>query len=492
MGVVQNKSSFLNAVLLSLDNKINEQRINNSNEFKRYIVSHLENKPDDFKKLNDGNIALKYKELSEYTKMLLDTSIYWTDIVDIIQRLAHVNVMVLDIPYKFSESTKIADYENIKLICNPNVKLNKKNPFIILMKRVNTFEVIVLMKGDGESNKIKTTFQYTGKESKRGELGLVDFFLDYHTDSCVRENVFPESFPYVEMFTVQELIKILSDTKQSIIAQVVNVFNKTEFVLTRKGILIPTKESGIVSKIPVISTSDLEAANKLLTIDLYKTGVKQLNNIFKEKSISKRVSLLGVTLEGSRVTSVLTSFGQLVPVKNTEFVPDYQSFGNNELKVLDFKYYPDVNKALSRQSEGNDQEKYSAYIQGMKTTLYKIKTRLAKAISESDTTKDNIMTIIKDTKLPMFQKIEDIVRIFDTILDTYTPDDSQSFGNVLDFLLRNIANEVINDNVENLLLNNLVVSDVFNPNEVIKRDKESVLLSIDEIKKWIKTYKREM
>ncbi len=487
MGVVQNKSAFLNAILLSLDNKINGQRINNSIEFKRYIVSHLENKPDDFKKLNDGNIALKYKELSEYNKILLDTSIYWTDVVDIIQRLAQVNVMVLDIPYKFSESTKIADYDNIKLICNPNVKLNKKNPFIILMKRINTFEVIILMKGETESNKIQSTFNYIGKESKRGELGLVDFFLDYHTDSCVRENVFPESFPYVEMFTVPDIIKILSDTKQSIIAQVVNAFNKTEFVLTRKGILIPTKESGIVSNIPVISTSDLEAANKLLSINLYKTGVKQLNNIFKEKSISKQLSLLGVTVEGSRVTSVLTSFGQLVPVKNTEFVPD-------ELKVLDFKYYPDVNKALSKQSEGNEQKAYSAYIQGMRSTLYKIKTRLAKAISESDTTKDNIMTIIKDTKLPMFQKIEDIVGIFYTILDTNTEvsDDSQSFGNVLDFMLRNIANEVINDNVENLLLNNLVVSDVFNPNEVIKRDKESVLLSIDEIRKWIKTYKREM
>lgn len=477
MGVVQNKSAFFNSILLALDSKVNEQRFNNSNEFRKYIVSHLENKPEDFKKLNDGNIALKYKQLAEYNKMLMDSStvVYWGDVVDIVQRLCNVNIMVLDIPYKFSESTKIADYDNIKLICSPNVKLNKKNPFIVLLKRINTFEVIIFMKGVDGSNKIQTTFQNGNKQ------GVVDFFLDYHTDSCVRENVFPEAFPYTEMLTIDKLTNILKGTKQEVLAQIVNAFNKTEFAVTRKGVLIPTKESGIITGITTLTIQDFEAVDRLLTINTYKIGVKQLNAIFKEKSVKVRLNLLGITLEQGLVTSVLTSFGQLVPLKQTEFVPD------DDLKVLDFKYYPDVNKALRTQSTENEQVEYSAYIKTLKTIMYNIKMILAKAISDSEDTKEVILSIIKETNTSRSKKIDDIVSIFETMITQ----NEQVSEYLLDFMLREIANEVINDNVENLLLNNLVVSDVFNPNEVIKRDQETVLLSIDEIKKWIKTYKRQ-
>jgi hypothetical protein len=475
MGVVQNKSAFFNSVLLALDNRVNGQRLDNSIEFRKYIVSHLQNNPDNFKKLNDGNVALKYKMLSEYNKMLLDSSsvINWTDVVDVIQRLAGVNIMVLDIPYKLSESTKLADYENIKLICNPNVKLNKKNPFIILLKRMNTFEVIIFMKGD--TNKVYTTFAYKNKR------GVVDFFLDYHTDSCVRENVFPESFPYTEMLSIEELTKALRGTKQEVLAQVINAFNKTEFAITRKRVLVPVKEGGIITGLPTLSIQHLENEDRLLTIDSYKRGVQLLNSIFQEKSLKIRLNLIGITTHNGLITSVLTSFGQLVPVKQTEYDPA------NKLQVLDFKYYPDVNKALRDQSYltiENEQAKYSAYIKTLKNTMYNIKTTLAKEISENEATKLSIIDTIKDTKKSRFQKIEDVVLVFKTIL-------GEQSDNLLDFMLREIANEVINDNVENLLLNNMVISDVFNPNEIIKRDQESVLLSIDEIKKWVKTYKRE-
>lgn len=489
MGVVQNKSAFFNSILLALDSKLDGHYINNSTEFRKYIVAHLENKPEDFKKINDGNIALKYKQLSEYNKMLLDSSsvVFWVDVVDVIQRLAHINVMVLDIPYKFSESTKIADYDNIKLICNPNVKLNKKNPFVMLLKRINTFEVVIFMKNTDNkpldvdsTNKIQTIFEYGNKDN------VVDFFLDYHTDSCVRENVFPEAFPYTEMLSISELTNVLKDTKQQVLAQVINVFNKTDFAITRKGVLVPTKESGILTGLPTLTLQDLEAADRLLSVETFILGVKHLNVVFKEKHVKTRMNLLGVTLDRGHVTSVLTSFGQLVPVKQTEFVP------NNELKVLDFKYYPDVNKHLRNtpNTNTNEQARYSAYIKSLKTMMYSIKSLLAKEISENEDTKSLITSIIKDTTASRFKKLEDIVSIFETFVGPESFKNEDVSADVFDFMLREIANEVIHDNVENLLLNNLVVSDVFNPNEVIKRDQESVLLSIDEIKKWIRTFKR--
>ena len=48
---------------------------------------------------------------------------------------------------------------------------------------------------------------------------------------------------------------------------------------------------------------------------------------------------------------------------------------------------------------------------------------------------------------------------------------------------------MINDNIENLLLNNLVTSEIFNPDEIIKRNNESIWLNLDDIKKWIQKFK---
>ena len=57
-----------------------------------------------------------------------------------------------------------------------------------------------------------------------------------------------------------------------------------------------------------------------------------------------------------------------------------------------------------------------------------------------------------------------------------------------DLELSDIANEVINDNVENLLLNNVVIENVYNPNEIKHTDTESIWLNINDITNWFKKY----
>ena len=61
----------------------------------------------------------------------------------------------------------------------------------------------------------------------------------------------------------------------------------------------------------------------------------------------------------------------------------------------------------------------------------------------------------------------------------------------MQFILKHIANEMINDNIEHLLLNNLITSNVFNPDEIVKRNNESIWLNLDDIKKWIKKFKQQ-
>ena len=86
----------------------------------------------------------------------------------------------------------------------------------------------------------------------------------------------------------------------------------------------------------------------------------------------------------------------------------------------------------------------------------------------------------------MIDKIEKTNAI-KNILTGYLTEENKKIKDI-DFILNIIANEIINDNVENLLLNNLITSETFNPNETTKRSTESVLLNIHDIKKWINKF----
>jgi hypothetical protein len=59
---------------------------------------------------------------------------------------------------------------------------------------------------------------------------------------------------------------------------------------------------------------------------------------------------------------------------------------------------------------------------------------------------------------------------------------------VTDLDLSHIANEVINDNIEKLLLNNIVIESSYNPNEINYKNTESIWLNINDITKWFKKY----
>lgn len=472
MGIVQNNAAFLNAILLALENNIGNKTLNNSNEFKKYIVNYLNENTNDYPKLNGGNISLKYGKLQNYIDYILETKniLVWNDLIDIIQRISNTNILIIDIPYKSSDSTNIADYENITLICNPYIKYNKSNDYIILIKRLNTFEVIINMM---EDNLIQSKFKYN--ESDSVNTNIINFLLDYYQSSCVRENVFPEAFSFDELYTLSELNNILKDTEHSIIAQVINKFKKVVYIMTKKGVLIPIKETGITSIGKTVTLQSLDDNKKLLNLDQYITGIKTLNKI-----LDKDIIIKGITLDKNEITSILTNYGQHIPLSKTIYNDSY------DFKILDYKYYMDIDDILFNDNSDiqNKGKEWYLKIKELKNKIYQTKTNIGSRIWNDENAKARIIAINTSTQMPRIQKIKEIVDIFKTVLGyMFTENDLN------DFILKTIANDVINDNVENLLLNNLVTSDVFNPDEIIKRDSESILLSIDDILRWFKKVK---
>jgi len=515
-------SSFINAVLYGSNYKIR-----NANDFIKHIIEYLEKNPTVFQKLNSGDMIRKYGSLENFIKNIRNSP--WFDLLDITQRIVKCNVIIINIPY-IANKVEL-DYENTQLHCAYNVSMDIANPYVILIKKKNIFENVIEM--DNKKNIVAFNFNLN-------KSNVVNFLVNFYDSTCIKEDLFPENFQYMKLYTNDELHNYVKGTVVDIKLQLLNEFNKVNMVVMSNGVLLPIKQNGIKEYAPFTSLEEY-LVNNLLTLDDYIRGLKLINRF-----IPRPIEILGVTLdEKDRYSSIQTNFGILIPVKPTK--RDDALF---KYPILNFKYYGDADKRYKMDSVDRDVEYklgrvifnddkvivyirqrlkdvtlsvedktieiiklfkkivdhfygdqkqlfsdeklkriaekyvinmgvvYSDIMREMKHKIYKLKQTLASIISNDDTLTRDIKVINKMTNINKLEKIERIVKIFTGVLP-----------NVDNFILKHIANEVINDNIENTLLNNMVVPDEFDPNEIMQKDWESVLLNIEDIKNWIKKYK---
>ncbi len=491
-GVNQNELSFLNCILEAIDHKTNSITINNITELKRYLITYLKNNTDEFNKLNNGNINLKYESIDEYIESI-ENYINWKDIIDLITRVLKCNIFILDVPYTETESTKIFDYNNIKLVCNFYTLIDKTNPFIILIKKQNAFELVIYntgIKWNKTSQKIEIlkdkqikptiNFVFNYNSNDTVNTNIVNFLLEYNNNSCVKENEYPENFKYDQLYDINDLVKILNKTPNEIDLQLVNSFNKVNYVVTKNKIIIPIKESGIID-LPKVQFEDYIDTN-LLNINEYNTQIKNLNKFLKTTPIK----LLGITSNNeNKINSVMTNFGQFIPLNPIDINKLKES-----LEILPIKYYYDIDQFLSNKKQNiNEEREWNKNIDSLNDEIYKIKKYLGESFLNDNTSKNNLLNIIKTPIISRSDKINNIVNYLQQKLNLQNEFDITSSN--ISFILKHIANEMINDNIENLLLNNLITSNIFNPDEIIKRNNESIWLNLDDIKKWIKKFKTQ-
>lgn len=496
-GVNQNQLSFFNCILEAIENKIDNTTINNTSELKRYLINYLQTSPTEFDKLNGGTISLKYSTIDEYINEIEHKTINWKDTIDLISRALKCNLVILDIPYIETESTKTFDYNNTKIICNLAVAIDKTRPFIILIKKQQSFEIIVyntgvkwdqsliIPKNKNKDSKIKINFVFNYDLNDTVETNIVNFLLDYYSSTCIKENEYPDNFAYDELYDINKLIKLLDKSPHQIYFQLVNSFNKVNLLVTKRGFIIPIKESGIIN-IPRVSFEEYikkditSQKDLLLDINKYNNYLVEVN-----KYLSIPIKLLGVTVDNaSKVNGVLTNFGQIIPLKPIDI-----SKMEITLNTLPIKYYYDVDQFLAgKEKIINPETEWNNNIELFKDKIYKIKKNLGEKISSDQETKTSILRIIKNPSVSRSEKID---KIIDYLIKSISQDTNTTNDADLDFILRHIANEIINDNVENLLLNNLVTPSSFNKDEIVKRNNESVWLNIDDIRKWIKKFKSQ-
>lgn len=518
-------SSFINAVLYG-----SNYRIKNANDFIKYIIEYLEGNPDDFQKLNGGDIVRKYGSLKSFIKNIRNSS--WHDLLDITQRLVGCNVLVINIPY-IPNKVEL-DYKNTRLHCAYNVKMDNRYPYVILIKKKNIFENVIEM--DNDKNIVAYNFKYDSNSDIRGNV--INFLLEFYDSTCIKEDIFPENFQYDKLYTNDELHGFVKGTPVDIKVQLLNQYNKVNMVVTNNGVILPIKQNGIKDYAPFVSLEDYLRDN-LLTLEEYIRGINLIN-----KYIPNPIKILGVTVEDNKYTAVQTNFGILIPVKLS--VKDDTIF---KYPVLNFKYYSEadkkykmdvidgdieyklgsvifnddkvikyvrqriINKEMSedekidemvklfRKIEGHFYNKdrfdevklkgiakkyiinmsvvYTDIMKSMRDKIYKIKLKLASVISINEELIEKIRNINKSVDMNKSEKINRIVKIFKGIIRE----------DVNELVLKHMANEVVNDNIENALLNNMIVPDEFNADEIMMKETESVLLNIEDIKNWVKKYK---
>jgi len=471
MGIVQNNTSFLNILLLAMDNEIRGDTINNHNEFKKIILDYLFKHEQEFAKLNNGDISIKYNNIQNYINYINNTDIFlnWFELIDLLERILKVNILIIDTT------------EQTRILCRP-IPLNPKKfnrPFIVLLKKKNTFEIIVKLK-ISQKNEIIKHYSYNDK--------FIKFLVEYYTKTCIKKNIYPENYPYIPIYTHAFIISKLNTQNTfarllgNIKYQVKNDFNKVNLLMTKRGILIPILETGIIDnpEIKVISfTSLIRQYNKLLTLKDYINSFKTFNKLMENTNDFNKIKIIGlVTSNIPQIGGIVTNFNYIIPYKKTD---DTLTQNYN---ILNYRYYLDADTTLSGQDTTTTSSPFNNYIyasEDLRNKLFNLKKIVGNKISDSPSQKEYIEKLIKRTDMSKSDKMIEMLDIFNNLR-------IQSEDNIT--LLKVIANEILNDNKERLILNNIITSDTFNKNEVIIRDGESILLNIDDIRKWVKKYQQ--
>ena len=491
MGVNQTDNAFLNSILLSLscshknsniNISIDKNEIYSSYDFKKYIINYLNKNTNIFLQINNGDLYNKYLTINNYIKNVLNADIInLSEILELIEHIINKNIIIFEID----------KYNEIKLFCKKNMKKSNNNNYILLLKKETNYELII--EKNNEDN-IKCQFN---KNSK-----LVNFIIEYYNDTCIKINNYPTNFEkqYIPLLDYKQIINLLiNNTDLGYIKfQIINNFNKINYLMTNRGFIIPILETGIINikneqnnSIKILQISSLiEQKNKLLNLNNYINGLKYFNKIS-----NLNVKIIGIAKSNIQdIGGLLLNFGLMIPFQINNTKLEEEEIKKRKLKKLEYKYIINIDKNLASDNiNSNNSTNTFKTFNNNQNKLYNdiiyIKTYITKNLLDENI-KNNIKTIIKSKEINNGTKIEKILEILNNNINF----SELSLNNErLQTLLKHIINEMLLDNYENLLLNNIIVDDnnSLRNNDVKITDSESLLLNINDIYQWVKKFKNE-
>jgi hypothetical protein len=514
IGVFQNNNAFLNTILLGMKS---DYHLDGIIQFKQLLSKYLDSNKEEFIKLNNGDIFIKYKSVENYKNVLNDIKKYinWYDFIDLLEKALNINIIILE------ENILDKNKYETRMVCRSNKKFNE-NPTLIVLKTKyeddtkDSYELIIRIDENANiKNKIITTFSHRNPTTK--------FLIEYYNNTCVKRNVYPEKYPYIPLLNYNNF-----DIKY----QIVNKLNKVFMVITNSGAIVPIIEQGIINDIKTIQLTDLinttvpwvwtleefiiknfEGENRWRRVELdnilkelnLSTNVNEqitnktiydkiVNYLKTQEQIPKLVSLnvyinyfkkikrekninikiLGLLKTNNKnIGGIMTNFGSIVPYLRND--SEYE----NDFTKLDYTYYLfDIDSITN-----NGYNMYSKYIENkikLNKDLHQMKITLSNNITmpSDQSVKKFIEELTKTPNIPRYNKLQTLIKTFHSITNNKYVNNSY-----IEFIFSIIANDIINDNF------NLLINGIIEDTNVENRDNETVLLNIDDIYKWLKTNK---
>lgn len=462
IGVLQNNNSFLNGVLLAVKDDF---KLNGIIDFKGLVNKYLDNNPEEFLKLNNGLVYLKYKTVDNYKKYLNNNKnyIYYNDFIDLLEKVFNINIILME------EVLDNKNKYNITMICRSNKKYSNVLSNLVLLKtrydenslntyikNVDSFELLIRI-NEKSSSKDKIIILFSQRSN------TIKFLLEFYSKTCIQINVYPENFCYIPLLSYNSL-------NMDIKYQIVNSLNKVSMVMIDDGYLIPIIETSIIDNIPkIIFTELVKDDSKLLSLEKYIKFVKDPK--VKQKINMKLLGLLPA--HNRNIGGIMTNFGYIIPYNKRN------TLDLSLLPELDFVYYlKDIDSIVSKTK--NPYNDFIEYKDNVNKNLQLMKIKISDVIVSLQDIKLLIENLVKDKNATRSEQIKDLLKIFNNIFNNKYINDSY-----YQFIFNIIANEIINDNVENLLINGIVTSS----NVIENHDNESILLNVDDIYTWIKNHK---
>lgn len=442
LGVIQNKDSFLNSILTSIDKKFDTKQFSNTLDLKNYISEKFISL-DLFHKIYNGNLSQLWDDENSFIKDFLSDATYidYKIIIDIVFVLLNLNVLIVDVNEESSDKSKI--------ICNNN--FNSAYKTVLLLKRnidsiykTPQFEIIIEL----NNGIIKKLFS--------SDFKFVKLLNEFISKSCVENYDTPQNYTYTPFVKISDFDPIDIDI------QIINNFNKVNWIILKKipHLLLPVEETFIIDNVDIKKIDDFK---DFYSVEDNLNFIERLNSLYK-----LNVKYLGIVKTGSDIDAILLNYGLFLPVKKIKQDEKYIT--------LDINFYPSLDRYIDFKTSNNSLESFDK----INRNIYNIKKNVAFNINKSDNIelKNEIVDVINSVKLSNFSKFKFILSKLNKI---YNNNDK-----TFQFYLKIVINDIVNDTVKMSVLNNNVVLYKTSTEKIVKNENEILLLNLNDFINYIK------
>lgn len=443
LGVIQNKESFLNCILISIDKKFDGKQFSNTLDLKNYISEKFKSL-NLFHKIYNGNLSQLWEDENSFIKDLLSDGIYvdYKILLDIVFVILNLNVLIVDVDELSSDKSKI--------ICNNN--FNSAYKSILLLKRnidsiykTPQFEIIIEL-NDGIIKKLFPS-----------DFKFVKLLNEFISKSCIENYDTPENYTYTPFVKISDFDPVDINT------QITNNFNKVNWIILKKipNLLLPVEETFIIDNVDI---QKFENFKDFYSIEDNLNFIERLNTLYK-----LNVNYLGVVKTGADIDAILLNYGLFLPIQKLKQQDE-------KYITLDINFYPSLDRYIDFKSVNNSLENFDK----INRNIYNVKKNVAFNINKNDNVelKNEIIDVINSVKLSNFSKFKIILSKLNKI---YNNKDK-----TFQFYLKIVVNDIVNDTVKMSTLNNNVVLSKTSTEKIVKNENEILLLNLNDFINYIK------